>query len=57
MATHVYCALCGIPTGEIPEGFGGDQSYDPRRLYDPEVKWSRDVKLLGQNPASSSSDR
>ncbi|EXL78978.1 hypothetical protein FOPG_06960 [Fusarium oxysporum f. sp. conglutinans race 2 54008] len=57
MTTHVYCALCGIPTGEIPEGFGGDQSYDPRRLYDPEVKWSRDVKLLGQNPASSSSDR
>ncbi|RKK68094.1 hypothetical protein BFJ69_g13944 [Fusarium oxysporum] len=57
MATHVYCALCGIPTGEIPEDFGGDQSYDPRRLYDPEVKWSRDVKLLGQNPASSSSDR
>ena len=60
IATHAYCALCGVTVGHLQlkdDGRPEEDLYDLDIVTDPKVKWLRNVKLIGENPFSPSTKK
>jgi hypothetical protein len=55
----VYCALCGAfaATPFIDEGAEDEYTYDESRLAVNGMDWMAEVRILGQNPDSSSDQK
>ncbi|KAH7125826.1 hypothetical protein EDB81DRAFT_810021 [Dactylonectria macrodidyma] len=54
---HVYCALCGGPLGPVYWEPEEEDQYDPSVLEnvdDPELRWLRDIRIIGEDPESNS---